>query len=257
MGKESRDKDFFMFWLWQYTKRANLTVEKGFTYFVLGNSCLQFFINNALDILTPDEKYDADRLLDNWLSNSFTYEYPEITGGFDQIILLSPDMLKDEKEPIFYENGYPVYDNTKFHIKNYYHLIAVNKKADIDVVIAEIRGLMKDDYNQKMISFIKNQSNFRRNTAQMIENNIPRLIGLWFWDYVNIKHKKKPSISSTTKAFESIPGIEKLTKEKELDYYHYYRTTDQCIKQLKVLSFSKRKSIKQGNKGAGSLEPNS
>lgn len=270
-------RDFYLFWRWEYVKRCDIKELQGIgvqahklprttnakdLYFGLKELVGQG--NSLSDLLTKGinhRVYDLDIFkfsvqesqVDYYFGNSSTdiinsiikkqmlYHYPNADMGYSAAMPLH-ELIEDiqifQNTPDWETHMVTQEDVTK-EVSDLGYLVLINPKAEIDVLIDEIRkihlGSDKHQLDSHINSILK---------SICLENaNEPRAVGLWMWDFITERYG--PGKPPHGKIAEARRELEKNFDLSQLGYAEsrpetiegHYRKTRECIKVREVLPF--------------------
>lgn len=222
--------DCYFFWRWQYLKRQK---QSGIMLYLnpyeqqYRENIKNFERNNNIDI-TPD------RIMEAIASCEFVYYYPDCMSC-ESITTLDSSYLNNKGDEIidYEEDGRPIYSGFNDYIENDCYLVAIDKKASIDIVLADIKYLFEKDSKSREKAFIKSRG---KKFSGNWKKDKQRAIGLWLYDYGfehNCGGQTAISALRKTKYLDDLG----LTKDKENDrsLERWLAGTKACVEAAEVL----------------------
>lgn len=269
-------RDFYLFWRWEYVKRCDISnlyhqgffADKskrvscakdlflGFSELTGGGSLTEILKSGikyrtySLDIFkfTIRESQvgmffgmDSNEILSNTIDKTVKYVYPAVDFGYNAAMPFR-EVVEDFQileNTTDWELHMVTQEDITERIHNLGYLVLIDKNADIDTLLGEIKKIHLGEEFHQIDSHINN-------TLKGIcldSANDPRAIGLWMWDYLNEKYGPgKPPHGKIAEARREMAKRFELSKlcYSDLDpdvIAAKYRGTCKCINAHEVLPF--------------------
>lgn len=238
-------------WLEEYYLRAEIDIEEGNKSFFFGSPYHLGALHNAesiIDVLSKGKKLCSMKLLSQKGMGSYFFE------NFPRIPIYGPAHHVMSNRCAYNVNK--ILTTAESDIKKFLDSQLQGQQISPKIAVFDKEVLLEDFLTQAEEVWLRWQG--KELEAQLIrltrifpkkgtpvrgKGNMPRAIGLWIWDYMEMKRKQGKIISITTavKSFTNKypPEILLPCNDSEDNYLSFlYSCTDKCIRTQKVLPFT-------------------